>query len=103
VTAAATTRKALMHLDGCHFYVWVYRDYDGATVLTFAERDGDNLLLHARHEEEGDEKCDRCEALRGGVAPRYIERKIPTLPEGAQESFLTVAGLIGEIDNEVPA
>lgn len=92
-----------MHLDACHFYAWVYRDYDGATVLTFAERDGDNLLLHGRYGEDGDEKCDRCDALRGGATPRYVEQKIATLPEDAQESFLTVAGLLGEIDDEAAA
>ena len=91
--------KALMHLDGCHFYVWVYLHDDGTTRLTFAERDGDNLMLHARGDDE--EPCERCEALRKGSAARYVSRQIDPLPDDPKETFFTVACLVGEIDEGV--
>jgi hypothetical protein len=91
-------REALMHLDGCHFYVWVLRDPDGSTVLTFAEREGTNLRLHGRFGRDGDDVCERCRALRHGAARRSVSKHIDPLPDDPRETFLTVAGLVGEID-----
>ena len=58
-------RESLMHLDGWHFFVWVVRDPDGAVVLSYHERQGQNLRLHGRFGgEDGD--CEDCHALRTG-------------------------------------
>jgi hypothetical protein len=82
--------KAWMHLDGCHFFVWV--DEDGR--LTFDERQGSDLALHA-----SDEPCDRCTALSRGAKPRHVERQLEALPSDAKGAFLTVCGVVGEIYN----
>lgn len=92
-----------MHLDACHFYVWVSEDPDGQTVLSYAERAGDNLLLHGRFGRDGDDTCDRCRALRNGATARAISKHIDPLPDDPKETFLTVAGLVGEIDERMSA
>ena len=92
-------REALMHLDGCHFFVWVSRDPDGQVVLSFDERTGDDLYLHGRWGDDGDENCARCRALRDRKArARHVTKHIGPLPENPKESFLRVATVVGDID-----
>lgn len=94
-------REALMHLDGCHFYVWVFRDPDGSTVITFADREGTNLRLHGRYGHDGDDTCEGCVALRDGSRkPRRVTKHIEPLPDDAKEASITVAGIVGEIDEQ---
>jgi hypothetical protein len=78
-----------MHMDGCHFYVWV----DESGRLTFDERTGQNLALH-----RSDEPCDRCSALSRGAKPRHIERQLDTLSDDPKEAFCTVVCVVSELD-----
>jgi hypothetical protein len=93
------TAEPLAHIDGCHFYSWAYRDDRGTVWVDFAERDGENLMLHARSSDAGDESCERCDALRRGATPRYLKRALDDgLPDDPKESFLVLVGTIGEMD-----
>jgi hypothetical protein len=79
---------ALMHLDGCHFYVWV--DTEGR--LTYDERTGGNLSLH-----RSEEPCDRCSALSRGAKPLHIERDIAPIPDDSKALMFKVFEALGEI------
>ncbi len=89
-----------MHLDGCHFYVWVHRDPDGQVVLSYSERVGTDLRYHGRFGADKDGACDRCRALRSGASAKSISLHIAELPEGAQESFARVLTIIAEIEDD---
>jgi hypothetical protein len=96
----AVERETLMHLDGCHFYSWVWRE-DGKVLLSFAERQGTDLMLHSRRGNDGDDVCDRCMALTRGAVPKPgIERELDDFPDDAKEAFVVVAGAIEQLDEE---
>ena len=67
--SATEAPSVLMHLDGCHFFVWVTREPNGHVELSYDERTGENLYLHA-----SDEPCERCaEGLHGlHIAARVL-------------------------------
>jgi hypothetical protein len=79
--------KARMHLDGCHFFVWVAED----GRLTFDERRGNDLAIHSR----GD--CTRCGDLRRGADPIREQRRVREMPEDAKGSLLAVMEAISDI------
>lgn len=92
------SRETLMHLDGCHFFVWVYR-VDERYFLTFQDREGDDLYLHARTAGDDEEPCERCNALTVGLArPRRRQVDLDPLPDDPKESFVAVLTRVGEID-----
>lgn len=88
--------KAVMHLDGCHFFIWVH-EIDGKQWLTFYDRQGDDLKLHRRSREEGEEPCEGCTALSKGREPRMVKREI-SLPDDPKESLVACLLAIAEID-----
>jgi len=84
--------EVLMHLDGCHFFVWVSREPSGNVELSYDERTGDNLALHA-----SDDPCGRCSALRRGDKPRHHVRRIDPWPDDSREQFAAVLAKVGEL------
>lgn len=89
--------EALMHLDGCHFFVWVRRDPSGDVVLSYHERVGTDLRYHARFGGE-DGRCEDCIALRDGRAPLSVSRRVDRWPDEAKASFLRVLEVVAEIE-----
>jgi hypothetical protein len=90
--------KALMHLDGCHFYVWVSEDLDGQIVLAYADRVGSDLRLHGRFGHDEDGTCEDCRALRDRKRkPLSVSKHIPALPDDPKATFAAVLEHICEI------
>lgn len=81
-----------MHLDGCHFFAWVFENPAGDYEVTFYERTGDDLYMHADTDD-----CERCTALYNGATPRTASATVE-LPEEAQEAFFVVLAEIGKLD-----
>jgi hypothetical protein len=81
-----TRIEAAMHLDGCHFFVWVAQDGQ----LTFDERQGQDLYLHSMSD------CPRCTALKRGATPLHERRKVE-LPEEPKSAFMSVLVAISDI------
>lgn len=84
--------SARMHLDGCHFFAWVYERPDGEYDLTWYERSADDLFMHANEDE-----CKRCTALMNGAKPRDASQTID-LPDDAKLAFFTVLAAVAELD-----
>ena len=84
--------SAWYHADFCHAYAWVYEQGDHLRVR-WAERERENLYLHAR------EDCWRCEELaRNRHRARNGEFTMPK-PDAkfsSTEAFLTVLAEIAE-------
>lgn len=97
---AEAEAKTLAHIDLCHAYCWVIRQPGGGVILTFDERQGDDLGLHGRFGVDEDGACDRCRALRAGASPKHTTREIPDYDDHAdpKEAFVRVLGAIGEED-----
>lgn len=59
--------RSKMHMDGCHFYQWVYDCACGASASSSTERDPifDPYSL-IWMDPEGGEPCERCEQIRNG-------------------------------------
>lgn len=91
------TRESLMHLDGCHFFVWVVRDPDGSIVLIYHERDGQGLRAHGRWGDK-DGVCEDCVALRNGRKPYSHSKTLDAFPDDAQGAFVAVLTAIAEIE-----
>jgi hypothetical protein len=83
-----------MHLDGCHFFAWVFENPDGDYELTWYERSGDDLAMHGDYH-----GCERCTALMNGRKPRKASQTIE-LPEDAKEAFFIVLCTIAQLDEE---
>lgn len=79
-----------MHIDGCHFFVWVGQHEDGTVTLSYDERSGDDLYLHARCNDDEDEPCARCIALRGGAKQTSISRVLADFPGDSKTAFVRV-------------
>lgn len=88
-----------MHLDGCHFFAWVFENPQGDSELTYYERSGDDLMYHMNPDE-----CERCATLYNGAASLEASTTIE-LPEDAKEAFIAVLTAIVRVDpaNETPA
>ena len=86
-----------MHLDGCHFFAWVYDNGTGDHEVRWYERDGDDLYRHADRDD-----CERCRSLLDGSAARSAQT-IVDLPEDAKGAFVAVVAAIGKLDKEVAA
>jgi hypothetical protein len=87
-----------MHLDGCHFFVWVSRDPDGQVVLSYYEREGQDLRLHGRFGDE-DGICEDCHALKTGARKPYSHSKtLDAFPDDAKGAFLAVLTAVAEIE-----
>ena len=90
--------RPIMHMDGCHFYVWLGKPWGGTeTVLLFSERDAESLVHWGRWD-----TCARCLALRKGAAPRSVIRRDVEVPEhdGAGALLATVVGMASDIDRD---
>lgn len=59
--------EAVMHLDGCHFFVWVYESEPEHWRVSIDERTGSNLAAHRRDD------CERCAELQHGAEPVHEE------------------------------
>lgn len=82
---------AIMHLDGCHFYVWV-TERDGVQSLVWNERRGSDLFLHKLAD------CARCSALRNGAEPQEgIALTLdPPLPLDGKAAFVRILEVIAD-------
>ena len=89
--------SARMHLDGCHFFAWVYENPLGDYEVTWYERSGDDLYLH-----QSEDDCERCVALMNGAHPRHASETVE-LPEDAKEAFFTVLATIAKLDEGATA
>lgn len=87
-----------MHMDGCHFFVWVSRDPDGQVVLTYHERTGQDLRLHGRYGQDGGDDCERCHALRNGAKRYSHSRHLDDFPDDAKGAFYAVMVVTAEIE-----
>lgn len=79
-----------MHLDACHFFVWVF-EHGGKQRLQWTERAGTDLMLHSADD------CERCKALRRGAEPiaeNIITTIDPPLPEDSKEAFIRILELL---------
>jgi hypothetical protein len=85
------TGETLMHLDGCHFFVWVWKR-DGQTFVDYQEREGSDLAVHRLEPDE--ESCQRCEQLSRGARVISERLEIPELPEDPMESLAAVAAVL---------
>lgn len=81
------TVAPFMHLDGCHFFVWVTED----GRLTFDERRDSDLAYHAR------EDCSRCKALRRGAKPLSVARRIDGLAADSRTALVQVFKALADI------
>lgn len=91
--------RATAHMDGCHFYTWVYVCACGASANTTSERDptADSYSLVWMDDEGRDEPCQRCDELRAGAPVRHtvtviakdgtVEKDEATeTPQGAEDA-----------------
>lgn len=91
--------ESLGHIDGCHFYCWVVRCDDGQVRVTFDERQGTDLALHRRDPAEGEERCERCEALSRGASPDHSTLgPITDYPDDPKGAFMVVLAAIADHD-----
>jgi hypothetical protein len=81
-----------MHIDGCHFFAWVYETPQGGHELTLYDRSGDDLAMHAN-----DGECERCTALLNGARPREQAVTLE-LSDDVQARFYEVLAEIGRLD-----
>ena len=89
--------SARMHLDGCHFFAWVYENPAGDYELTWYERTADDLMMHM---DDGD--CERCAQLYNGAPARRASETVE-LPDDAKEAFFTVLAAIARLDSPASA
>ncbi len=85
--------RATMHLEGCHFFAWVFENPEGGQEVRFYERTGDDLSMHGDFDD-----CPRCTALYNGAHAREETQTIYDFPDGAKEAFVAVVTAIAEIE-----
>ena len=87
--------NARMHLDGCHFFAWVFENANGDDEVTWYERTGDDLSFHIDLDD-----CDRCVALYNGAPARSGSMTVE-LPDDAKEAFVAVLESIAQLEARV--
>lgn len=82
--------KMLAHLDACHWYSSAYRCSCGARRETWAERDVSFNSYSAvwMSRDDGEESCERCDALMAGAKPEHRDE----IRAGAREQAATNDG-----------
>lgn len=92
---SSPSTEPLAHLDGCHYFAWVWRNNAGTVVAHYATRTPDSPQLR--------DDCDVCDRVRGGLS-HHGEREVPGYDDEPTAAHQLMACLeaINAIEEEAP-